>query len=424
VPNGTMMDRALIRIEFRRIADLVPYRRNPRKNDHAVERMRASLREYGFPIPILTRGPDVIDGHLRLKAAIAEGYMEVPVIPVDEWSDAQVKAFRLLVNRSSSWAEWDWDLVALELTGLKDLDFDLALTGFDGSEIDDLLFRSGSPIDAEEAPEPLNQAISQVGDLWLCGRNRVVCGDCTDSATVARLLGAVVPPLMVSDAPYGVTHDPVWREQAGLGRQRQTGSSANDDRADWSSAYQLFPGDVAYVWHAGVHAAEVATGLEAIGFRIRAQIIWAKQQFALSRGDYHWQHEACWYAVRDGRSSHWCGDRTQSTLWQVPNLNPFGGNREEVATGHSAQKPVELIRRPILNHTARGDVIYDPFLGSGTTLIAAELTNRVCYGLEIEPRYVDVIVKRWQMMTGKIAALDGTNLTFDQIERQRLHPAE
>jgi hypothetical protein len=152
-------------------------------------------------------------------------------------------------------------------------------------------------------------------------------------------LGAEQPPLLVTDPPYGVHYDPQWREQAGLGQLRQTGGVPNDDRVDWTAAFDLFPGDVAYVWHAGVYADEVAQKLRASDWEIRAQIIWGKQHFALSRGHYHWQHEPCWYAVRKARSSHWRGDRTQSTLWQVANLNPFGG-AEETPTGHSTQKPV------------------------------------------------------------------------------------
>jgi DNA modification methylase len=387
--------------------------------------MRASYREYGgVRIPLLVRGRDVIDGHLRLKAAVEEGYTEVPVVPCEDWNDAQVKAFRLLANRSASWAEWDWDLLAQELAELKDLHFDLSLTGFDPPELDELLFRPECPAEADQTPELPVGAISQVGDLFVCGPHRVLCGDCTDSAQVKRLLGAKVAALMLTDPPYGVNYDPAWREEAGLGRQRQTGNIANDDRSDWGEAYGLFTGDVAYVWHAGVHAGTVAAGLEATGLRIRAQIVWAKQQFALSRGDYHWQHEPCWYAVREGRCSNWCGDRTQSTLWQVPNLNPFGGSREEQATGHGAQKPAELFRRPILNHTLRGEAIYDPFLGSGTTLIAAELTERICYGLEIEPRWVDVIVRRWQTLTGVAAILEGGEQSFEQVQKERSRATE
>jgi DNA modification methylase len=399
---------------------LVPYFRNPRKNDDAVARMAASINEFGFKIPILARSNgEVVDGHLRLKAAQQLGLNEVPVILCDEWSDAQVKAFRLLVNRSVSWADWDEELLALEIGELKALDFDLSLTGFDPVEIDDFLFGQEKDDRREQDVPALSQeAISQVGDLWICGQHRVLCGDATSADAVGILLGSMKPALMVTDPPYGVDYDPNWRERAGLGRQRQTGTVANDQQVDWSAAYQLFPGDVAYVWHAGVHAAEVAAGLESAGFRIRSQIIWAKQHFALSRGDYHWQHEPCWYAVREGKSSNWCGDRTQSTLWQVANLNPFGGSEEE-ATGHGTQKPVELMRRPILNNSVRSDIIYDPFLGSGTTLVAAHSTERICFGLDIDPRYVDVAVQRWQKLTGQVAVLAADGRTFDQIAAER-----
>lgn len=407
------------------IAKLIPYIRHPRKNDHAVDRMVASINEFGFKIPILARSSgEVVDGDLRLKAAKKLGMTDVPVILCDDWTDAQVKAFRLLVNRSTDWAKWDLELVALEIEELKAVDFDLSLTGFDPAEIDDFL--SGRAQDGADdlAPEPPGEPVSRLGDLWICGRHRVLCGDATSAESVSRLCGDVTPILMVTDPPYGVEYDPNWRERAGLGHQRQTGMVANDDKVDWLAAYKLFPGDVAYVWHAGVHASEVAAGLETAGFRIRAQIIWAKQHFALSRGDYHWQHEPCWYAVREGESSHWSGDRTQSTLWQVSNLNPIGGSSSEPITGHGTQKPVELMRRPIVNNTMQGELVYDPFLGSGTTLIAAEMTDRTCCGLDIDPRYVDVIVMRWQELTGARAILDGDGRTLEEVRAERLTVTE
>jgi DNA modification methylase len=203
------------------------------------------------------------------------------------------------------------------------------------------------------------------------------------------------------------------------GGQRQTGRVVNDDRVDWTSAYWLYPGDVAYVWHAGVHAVEVAASLQLAEFEIRSQIIWAKQHFAISRGNYHWQHEPCWYAVRKGKRANWCGDRKQSTLRQAANLNPFGGDREEV-TGHATQKPLELMKRPILNHTQCGQCVYEPFLGSGTVLMACQLAERICCGLEINPNYVDMSISRWQSSTSREAVLHGTAYTFDQIRAQRL----
>jgi len=402
---------------------LTPYTRNPRKNDRAVARMMASIKEFGFKSPMLVRRRgeeiEVCDGHLRLKSARKLGMTAVPVIFCDEWSEAQVKAFRLLVNRSVSWATWDEDLVALELADLDALDFDLSLTGFDPFEIDEFLFPDAVEPSAEKAPERPESAVSRPGDLWRCDSHRILAGDATSPEAVAALFGSDRPKLLLTDPPYGVQYDPQWRERAGLGQTRQSGAILNDDQADWSPAYGLFPGDVAYIWHAGVHAAEVAAGLEAAGFHIRAQIIGVKQHFALSRGDFHWQHEPCWYAVREGKTSNWCGDRKQSTLWEVDNLNPFGGSHEEPATGHSAQKPVELMRRPILNNTRLGDIVYDPFLGSGTTLIAAELTERACYGLELDPCYVDVIVTRWQELTGKKAVLEADGRTFEQVAEER-----
>jgi hypothetical protein len=299
---------------------LAPYCRNLRRNDPAVEKMVVSISTFGFKIPILAlSNGEIVDGHLRLKAAQKAGIEEVPVVLCDEWSEAKVKAFRLLVNRSATWADFDPEQVGLELEDLKDLDFDLSLTGFDAHEIDEYLFGDLDQGEEDEAPALMEHSVARAGDLWILGTHRLLCGDATSAADVERLFGAASPALMVTDPPYGVEYDPGWRDRAGLGKARQSGAVANDDKVDWTAAYWLFPGDVAYVWHAGVHASEVAAGLETVGFRIRAQIIWAKQHFALSRGDYHWQHEPCWYAVREGKSSGWSGDRTQSTLFMAGN---------------------------------------------------------------------------------------------------------
>jgi DNA modification methylase len=381
----------------------------------------ASIREFGWRQPIVVDAQGVIIcGHTRLLAAQKLGLNEAPVHVADNLTPAQVRAYRLLDNRSHEETSWDLDLLGLEMSELKDLDLDLSLTGFDAREIDALLASDAELEDqANQVPELPSESVTRPDDLWHCGEHRVLCGDATDPDTVSRVLGTRQALLMVTDPPYGVQYTPEWREQAGLGKQRQTGSVRNDDRADWTPAYRLFPGDVIYVWHAGVHASEVATGIRAAGFELRAQIIWAKQHFALGRGAYHWQHEPCWYAVRKGGRSYWRGDRTQSTLWQVANLNPFGGNHEEGATGHATQKPVDLMRRPLLNHTECGEAVYDPFLGSGTTLIAAEMTERICHGLEIDPRYCDVIVRRWQEFTGNKAILDQANRSFEEVASER-----
>ena len=260
---------------------LVFYARNPRKNDQAVDRMVASIREFGFKIPVLARSDgEVVDGHLRLKAAKKLGITEVPVILCDEWTPAQVKAFRLMVNRSVTWADWDEELLALELSDLKGLDFDLSLTGFDIKEIDDLLAIEDDE-KANAAPPLPETAVSRVGDLWLCGSHRVLCGDATSGEVVARLLGDQKPFLMVTDPPYGIELDSEWRDRAGINgcrpaqarymKHRTAGHTettiSGDTRADWSEAFELVPSlQVAYVWHASKFTREVLDGLLRIGF--------------------------------------------------------------------------------------------------------------------------------------------------------------
>ena len=226
-------------------------------------------------------------------------------------------------------------------------------------------------------------------------------------------MSGVTPLLMVTDPPYGVEYDPSWRNQAGAAKTKRTGKVLNDDRADWREAWVLFPGDVAYVWHGALHAGEVAESLEAAGFNIRSQIIWAKERLVLSRGDYHWQHEPCAYAVKKTGKGHWAGDRKQTTLWQIPSKD------QDATTVHGTQKPVECMRRPIENNSSPGQAVYEPFMGSGTTLIAAEMSGRVCYGIELNPAYVDVAVQRWQNFTGETAVMASDGAAFDDLMAEK-----
>ena len=264
----------------------------------------------------------------------------------------------------------------------------------------------------DEVPALPEKAVTAGGDIWLAGSHRIASGDSTDAAAVAALLDGQVPELMVTDPPYGVDYDPAWRHRRGVNRSARRGKVRNDDQADWGAAWRLFPGNIAYVWHGALHATTVAESLVRQGFSIRAQIIWAKERLVMSRGDYHWQHEPCWYAVRS--KGHWTGDRKQTTLWTIAS----GG--QDFETSHSTQKPVECMRRPMQNNSNPSQAVYDPFLGSGTTLIAAETTGRICLGMELEPRYVDVAVRRWQAFTGTNACLLGDGRSFDVIATERL----
>jgi DNA modification methylase len=258
----------------------------------------------------------------------------------------------------------------------------------------------------DDAVVPIRETSIQRGELFALGTHRLLCGDATNADDVRRVLGPERPDLMVTDPPYGHEYDATFRPKAGLSGRYAVGPVLNDDRVDWGDAFAHFLGDAAYVWHGGLHAGEVGASLQRCGFDLRAQIVWVKPHFVLSRGDFHWQHEPAWYAVRRGRRSHWSGDRTQSTVWTVPNLNPFGGGHdaENPVTGHSTQKPVALFERAMLCNSAPGDGVFDPFLGSGTTLIAAHKTARRCFALELDPRYVQVAFDRWTAYTGQVAA--------------------
>ena len=686
----------------RAVGDLIPYVNNARTHsDRQVALIAGSIREFGFNNPVLVDGENgIIAGHGRVLAAQKLGLATVPVIELTHLSDAQKRAYILADNRLAEQAGWDRELLSLELGDLAELEIDLGALGFDGHELDELLNHADVDLKEEVTPPLPERPVSRPGDLWCLGPHRLLCGDATDGAAVARLLDGVRPHLMVTDPPYGVAYDPDWRNRAGASETRRTGKVLNDDRADWREAWALFPGDVAYVWHGALHATTVAESLVASGFDIRSQIIWAKDRHVLSRGHYHWQHEPCqpagtlvqkvvkrgagsqqaqveevpietlqagdhvvsynsyesvirrrgrkitrigsrpylgmmhticaagrvtratpehrfsarldpdaacrqvvylmrrgdwwrvgrvalfnsrgfglatrladnkaeeawivsvhatavtaqcaeqvlscrygiptthwevddwslqrgtqrspemiagiydcldmsalearatlllrdhrldpahpfisskdqaifsrratrliracnlfagilqlpmptageafewvtvsgndaapfsgpvwsmdvekdqhyvadglvthncWYAVRG--KGHWSGDRTQSTLWSIPNRD------QDAATIHGTQKPVECMRRPMLNNSSPGQAVYEPFCGSGTTLIAAEAAGRVCCALELDPAYVDVAVQRWEAFTGKSATLDGDGATFAGIAQSRL----
>ncbi len=399
--------------------------------------MCSSIVEFGFKIPVLARSNgELVDGHLRLKAARKLGLAEIPVILCDEWTETQVRAFRLMVNRSVSWASWDEEALALELQALQEFDFDLDLTGFSTHELDDLLDLGDDAVANATPPLPLSP-ISQAGDLWMLGPHRVLCGDSTAADDVTRLLADRKPRLMVTDPPYGIELDSEWRDRAGLNghgaaepsymKSRTEGhnetSISGDSRADWSEAFELVPSlEAAYVWHASRFTREVLDGLLRIGFIHHQQIIWDKGRTVLTRTLYWFQHEPCWFVRK--KNAPWFGKAGEnSTVWTSPSPKFIMGGSDEEKYDHPTQKPVELMRRPILNHLRRDELVYDPFLGSGTTLAAAEVTRRVCYGMELDPKYIDVIVQRWQELSGEKAILEGDGRSFAEISEIRRQAA-
>ena len=373
-----------------------------------------SLKEVGPARSIVIDESDtVLAGNAMIEAAQAAGIKKLKVIEADGQtviavrrrglSNEQKVRLALYDNRTAELAEWDPEVLA-------ELNVEDLLSGlFNAEELDQLLDQAqtngaGAPLRDQEpkldrAAELRRQWATKRGQLWQVGPHRLLIGDATEPADVARVLGQARPALMVTDPPYGVDYDATWRvatvhKQGQLAGQRgrNLGAIANDDRFDWSAAYKLFPGAVAYVWYLPQRI-DVGTQLLGVGFELRAQIVWRKPNFVISRGHYHAQHEGAFYAVRKGQHSGWIGDHSQSTVWEIASLQPMGRSTDphDAASGHGNQKPLECMARPLRNHA--GDV-YDPFVGSGTTLIAAQNFGRQGYAIDIAPEYAAVTLER------------------------------
>lgn len=397
-------------------SDLIPYARNSRTHGEAqIAKIASSIKEFGFINPVITDGKNgIVAGHGRVLAAQKLGLKDLPCIEAKHLTETQKRAYVIADNRMALDAGWDADMLKVELGELKGLNFDLALTGFELGEIDAFLAdKTEGLTDPDEVPEAPARAVTVPGDVWILGKHRLRCGDSTSAMDVEALLAGVKPHLMVTDPPYGVEYDPEWRTRAGVGGPGVAkGKVLNDDKADWREAWALFPGDVAYVWHADRFSHRVAESLEACNFEMRALIIWGKNQLVIGRGHYHSQHEPCWYAVREKGTGHWLGDRKQTTLWKID-------KPQKSETGHGTQKPVECMKRPIENNSSPGQAVYEPFSGSGTTIIAGEMTGRCVFAMELNPPYVDVAIKRWQDFTGQKAILESTGRTFDDMANDR-----
>lgn len=369
--------------------ELVPYADNPRIHpERQIKKLMASIEKYGIVLPILIgKDKGIIAGHAVVEAAIRLEKTEVPCVYASHLNEAQIREYILADNRLAEDSTWDTAKLKAEMLHLRD-NYGLTLegTGFESREILRLRLDVAEPLGNEdEVAEEPECVVSRPGDIWLLGDHRLACGSSTDAETVAALLAGLHPHIMVTDPPYGVNYDPAWRNKikSNQNQSKRTGKVLNDDEADWREAWALFPGDVAYIWHASLYGEIVAESMRVCGFSIRSQIVWAKPHFALSRGDYHWQHEccfyalredggdcpempgycpgydSCWYAIREGKKSHWTGSRSQSTLWQID----FKDQDEQ--TTHGTQKPVECMRRPMLNNSEPGDIVYEPFSGAG-----------------------------------------------------------
>jgi ParB-like chromosome segregation protein Spo0J len=443
VPSSTLA------IEQVPIDSLHPDPANPRRiSEEELDSLERSIRQFGFVQPVLARREDgvVIGGHQRLVAARRLGLATVPVCFLD-LSIEQARLLNLALNKIGG--SFDDALLARLLADLQaSSDIDLSLSGFGEDEIADLLRsletrEKREQVESFDLDEALEEARtrplrSKLGDLWALGDHRLLCGDSTDPEAVARLLDGAEPRLLATDPPYGVSLDGSWRdgvfnalgpaEKAYMridghpdaddataapggahGRKRRNTTISGDTRADWSGAFELVPSlAVGYIWHAGVHAAQVAAGLERIGFEIVSQVIWDKGLFAMGRSWYHWSHEPCWVVRKKGAKVRFLGTRDQATIWRVPSPKMIMGGSSEPRLDHPTQKPLVLFETPIRNHLRSGEALYEPFAGSGTALIAAERTGTCAYAMEIDPIYVEVALRRWERFAGSTAErIDG-----------------
>lgn len=397
---------------------LIPYARNPRKNITAVDKVAASIKEFGFQQPIVIDTENVIiAGHTRYLAAQKIDLKKVPVQVASDLTKAQIKAYRLADNRVAQEATWDDELLAIELADLDDQGFDLDLTGFDASEIEALMDGQeiyNGLVDEDDAPDLDDDPISLNGDLWVLGNHKLYCGDSTFSDTYKSLLKDTTVDLLFTDPPYGMSY--------GGGRSKSDGTvkafgviEGDDLRGDkliklvqdsvgCANAY-LKEGAASYICFTWRCFSEFNTALENAGVNIKSCIVWDKKSIGLGFNNYRPQHEFIFYG-----KGEWYGAKNEADVWHM--------SREPVSNYvHPTQKPVELVAKALQNSSKKGDIILDPFSGSGTTLIACEKHYRNARVIEIDPRYADVAIRRWQDFTGEHALLNG--LTYTQVTEQR-----
>lgn len=376
-----------------KIEKVKPYDKNPRKNKAAVDYVANSIKEFGFQQPIVVdKDMVVIAGHTRLKAAKKLKLKEVPVVIADNLTEEQVKAYRLADNKTAEKAEWDFDLLTDELLSLQELDFDMEQFGFDFDFSEDEEAVEDDNWEADVPEEP----ISKRGDIWVLGRHRLMCGDSTDAADVALLMDGNKADMLLTDPPYNVDY-------TGKASELETRKIENDKMED--SAFQDFltsafsnaaenmkAGGVFYIWHADSEGLNFRVACKKAGFQVRQCLIWNKNAMVMGRQDYQWKHEPCLYGWKDGASHLWASDRKQTTVldFEKPQKNNL----------HPTMKPIKLFDYQIKNNTKGDDIVLDLFGGSGTTIMAAEQNGRRGFVMEYDPKFVDVIVDRWEQFTG------------------------
>ncbi|WP_010500100.1 DNA modification methylase [Paenibacillus elgii] len=398
---------------------LIPYANNARDNEKAIDKVASSIQNYGFKNPILIdSNHEIIAGHTRLLAAKKLGLNEVPTILVDDLTPEQVKAFRIADNKTAEYAEWNFELLAQEMQELKSADYDLSLTGFDWSEAEKLLDEFHTSDEPEEDDFDVGAAlpdepITRIGDVWILGKHRLICGDSTNEQDMATLMDGKKARLIVTDPPYNVDYTGKTKDALKIENDKMDNDQFYEFLlAAYKRMYEVADdGASIYVFHADTEGINFRQAFKDAGFKLSQCCIWAKQSMVLGHSQYHYRHEPIIYGWRQGAAHYWNADRKQTTLWQFD--RPF---RNEY---HPTMKPVPLISYPIKNSSKIGDIVLDSFGGSGSTLIACEETGRICFTMELDPNYADVIVSRYMEHAGNDGGVylirDGTKVPYQEI---------
>jgi len=401
------------KLEWRQISDLIPYARNARTHsDEQVAQIAASIKEFGWTNPILVDGDNgIIAGHGRLAAARKLGNTEVPVIELTGLSEAQKRAYILADNKLALNAGWDIDLLAEELKELKDLNFDLELTGFSDKELADFLTEEVEGLTDEDAvPDVPEEPKTKLGDIYQLGKHRLMCGDSCSLTDMEKLCDGQPVDMWLTDPPYNVAYEGKTKEALKI----QNDSMGDDQfRQFLRDAYVtadlvMKAGAVFYIWHADSEGYNFRGAAHDAGWKVRQCLIWKKSTMVMGRQDYHWKHEPCLYGWKEGAGHLWATDRKQTTILEFDKPSRNGE--------HPTMKPVALFEYQMLNNTKGGDIVLDSFGGSGTTLLAAEKHGRYARLMELDPKYCDVIVKRWEDFTGKTAKLVNAHAQPSELE--------
>ena len=416
-------------VEMWQVADLVPYAKNARQHPpEQIDQIAVSMERFGFTIPMLVaEDGTIIAGHGRLMAAAQLGLAEVPVMIARGWSEEDRRLYTLADNRLAEIAEWDPEMLRIEIEELRE-DFgieDMSLIGFSAEDLAEILPNAlidttGGLTDPDDVPEGPEAPVTRPGDVWLMGKHRLLCGDSTVATDVAKVLGDVKADLCFCDPPYNVDYaGGVGAEKAGKGRRIKNdalGDGFGQFLYDACVLINAHTDGAVYICMSSSELQTLQSAFKSAGGHWSTFIIWAKDRFTLGRADYQRQYEPILYGWPEGVKRHWCGDRDQGDVWNIerPHKNDL----------HPTMKPVSLVERAIRNSSRKGDLVFDPFGGSGTTLIAAEKTGRHASLIELDPKYVDVIVRRWQEFTGETAVLESSGQSFDDLHSGEAVPID